>query len=445
MPSAALHAPGLGPLTTMPSGRNTQRNDPPPPCRGGARLEPMSPENKKYQISRRLSKTTEPSKSAGAHKRPSYLVLVLFLMSIVQLLFGYLLLPSLSSNDNRGEDHHPKSSIGAVLSKQIPGDETLTVSHSKPTPMDPDALDCRAFLLQYRAGNVTDMERPDPWEKSYVTRTTTPKPFYWSLHSPELDKARASSWEKGQFYEKLLTKEISRTFDEKSERNEESIFLDVGGNVGWFSLVAAAHGASKVYMFEPNPVNLVRVCESLSLNDWLRDDRGRDVFVPILKGVSDKVSTQKLYQTDPANPGKHSFSTRHRHNDVVGEFDLVTLDSFAERHGWFDSRPSVGFFKLDVEGYEPRVVAGAQKLFESGIVDLFGMELKRKILESKKHAMMRVLFEAGYELYKHGGYDGPRKVIRTKYENYTALVEDIVRGKYDENLLFRRKGFIKLI
>merc|ERR1711966_362340 len=359
-------------------------------------------------------------KSAGAHKRPSYLVLVLFLMSIVQLLFGYLLLPSLSSNDNRGEDHHPKSSIGAVLSKQIPVDETLTVSHSKPTPMDPDALDCRAFLLQYRAGNVTDMERPDPWEKSYVTRTTTPKPFYWSLHSPELDKARASSWEKGQFYEKLLTKEISRTFDEKSERNEESIFLDVGGNVGWFSLVAAAHGASKVYMFEPNPANLVRVCESLSLNGWLHEDRGRDVVVPIPKGVSDKASKEHLYRVKSENPGAYSFSNQFTKNESVGEIEMVTLDSFAESRGWFESKPSIGFFKLDVEGYELHVIMGAKKLFKSGLIDLFVMELKEEIEERDKYAMIQVIFNSGYDLYKHGGVLGPTKKVSDKYENYTA-------------------------
>ena len=285
------------------------------------------------------------------------------------------------------------------------------------------------------------MERPGGWDKSYVTRSThVPKPFYWSLHSPELDKIRKESFERGRYYEKILTKEVVKKFDAKSRQDKESFFLDVGGNIGWFSLVAAAHGASKVYMFEPNPANLVRVCESLSLNGWLHEDRGRDVVVPIPKGVSDKASKEHLYRVNSENPGAYSFSNQFTKNESVGEIEMVTLDSFAESRGWFESKPSIGFFKLDVEGYELHVIMGAKKLFKSGLIDLFVMELKEEIEERDKYAMIQVIFNSGYDLYKHGGVLGPTKKVSDKYENYTALAKDIIRRKDKYNLLFRRRG-----
>ena len=81
------------------------------------------------------------------------------------------------------------------------------------------------------------------------------------------------------------------------QAGKESIFLDVGGNIGWFTLLAKAHGASKVYTFEPNPVNVVRVCESLKLNGW------EDDVDLMMVGVSDEDGKQPLFRVDVDNPG----------------------------------------------------------------------------------------------------------------------------------------------
>ena len=125
------------------------------------------------------------------------------------------------------------------------------------------------------------MQSREGFEKSFVTRTNTPTPFYWSTHKADLDAIRSSSYEQGEYYEKQLTKRISETFDKI--QGTESIFLDVGGNVGWFSLFAAAHGASKVYTFEPNPSNVVCICESITLNKW------QESVDLMMIGVSDEI------------------------------------------------------------------------------------------------------------------------------------------------------------
>ena len=56
-------------------------------------------------------------------------------------------------------------------------------------------------------------------------------------------------------------------------------------------------------MFEPNPANIVRICESLALNGW-KDSDSVDLM---MMGVSDEVGTKALYKTDSTNPGSFSF------------------------------------------------------------------------------------------------------------------------------------------
>lgn len=293
-------------------------------------------------------------------------------MAIAQFYGNTLILSSTTVDcTNDGSDKKSNTSIDNASSSLLKttGSDMLSNKTSQESSqnedgiIDSDGVDCRSFLEDFRNGKIEEMERIPGWEKSFVTRTITPKPFYWSTHKSELDAARATSYQKGMYYEKQLSARIQEVFDAKDAEGKESIFLDVGGNIGWFSLLAAAHGATKVYTFEPNPANVVRICESLSLNNWLRDDRSKDLVVPIAKGVGSEAATLKLHIVQEGNPGSYSFS-KNRGKGSVGEIDIVTLDDFAERHGWFESKPSIGFFKLDVEGYEPPILQGAKKAFQ---------------------------------------------------------------------------------
>jgi len=51
---------------------------------------------------------------------------------------------------------------------------------------------------------------------------------------------------------------------------------------------------------------------------------------------------------------------------VGGLIELITLDSFADQQGWFESGPSIGFLKIDVEHFEAEAIEGTQKLLGAG-------------------------------------------------------------------------------
>ena len=61
--------------------------------------------------------------------------------------------------------------------------------------------------------------------------------------------------------------------------------LDIVGNIGWLSLLAAAHGV-EVFTFEPSIVNMVQFCESQVINQWaVPSNQGTDQIQSFLKGV----------------------------------------------------------------------------------------------------------------------------------------------------------------
>jgi len=196
------------------------------------------------------------------------------------------------------------------------------------------------------------------------------------------------------------------------------------------------------------------------LNDWwIRDDPSKNIGVLIAKGVSDSVGTLELYRADESNPGSYTFDKeiainnampsghegdltpeqrlKYMESAVVGKIDLVTLDSFAESHGWFESRPSIGFFKLDVEGFELKVIQGAKKLLESRLVELLAMEMKPEKAKGDKVMIVNAICNAGYDLHMDGGWMGPTKLVTKKYTECEEMVDDISNNTYRENLMFR--------
>lgn len=326
------------------------------------------------------------------------------------------------------------------------------LKQTSPTaPVDPEVTNCRDLLEKFKAKEI-DIINNHPERnllyESYSRLTNTTKPFYVATHHRDIDHIRSDVMKYGFYYERQLTERVIEIFEEKAKRNEKSIFLDVGGNIGWFSLVAAQHGASQVYTFEPNLMNTVRFCESLSLNNWLRDEPAENFVFPISKGAGDTNTALHLRNTgnDSSNPGSFSFygdsKRREREAEKISEvpIEVTTLDSFAERHGWFKTRPSIGLFKLDVELFELKVMQGARKLLSSGLVEKIAMELKSYHPQEAKTGILHILFESNYEMYMHGKWMGPHEHVTKTYSDWKELLEDINKDMYGENVMFRRKN-----
>lgn len=133
------------------------------------------------------------------------------------------------------------------------------------------------------------------------------------------------------------------------------VVVDVGANIGHFTLVAAKAVGSEghVYAFEPVPALFAELAENVHIN-------GLDNTTLVQAALGETEAVANLY-THRRNPGGHSLSESNV-SDGIGEILSVetrTLDQFARER--LDGRP-VRLIKIDVEGSEGAVIKGAQEV-----------------------------------------------------------------------------------
>ncbi len=407
------------------------------------------------------------------------LVIPCLLASLI-LFISYKFVNDLDSNTNENDNknHNNITSSNQKFKKSFytsTDPYSNNVNHSsnqqQPHHYPEGTANCHKILSQFRKNKIKVAENTNSFDyrRSFVVLSNTPNPFYVATHDAKIDDTRAYIFIKHEYYEKKLSSFIQQYFDKKREEGKESIFVDVGANIGWFSLLAASHGASKVYAFEPNLQNMIRFCESLSLNRWLLDDRSYDddqedvQIIPITKGVGETEEQKTMYAVRDVNPGTFSFNKSYARRfpvkdkdgnelkdengdpvldlKVIDTFDIITLDSFAESQGWFESKPSIGILKIDVEKFEKEVFEGGQKLLKSHLVEMISFELKGFEPTDRKQRIIQILVESGYDLYMHGQAYGPNNVVEKVYDTWQDMAVDFEKGAkvYGHNLIFRRK------
>ncbi|KAI7846166.1 hypothetical protein COHA_000336 [Chlorella ohadii] len=144
----------------------------------------------------------------------------------------------------------------------------------------------------------------------------------------------------------------------KQQGSSGVVLLDVGANVGWFTLQAAAMGYH-VLAVEPMPRNQGALRRTLCENQKLAE---KVTLIP--KGLSDKPRKCQLYvlksnkgNGTPVCEGAAFANLKDSPEyELAGEFPLTTLDEVFK--GTMEALADrVQVVKIDVEGFEPQVYA----------------------------------------------------------------------------------------
>lgn len=159
------------------------------------------------------------------------------------------------------------------------------------------------------------------------------------VHPEDMGMARAFLLQRGQ-WEDAETRVLS------SFLKEGMTFVDVGANLGYYTLLAArlVGSSGHVFSFEPFPANFQLLERNVNSNGY-----GNVTLIP--KAVSDR-SGKATLQIDSNSSGGHSLSHLRGGTRSIS-IETVTLDDY-----FTGNATSIDVVKTDTEGADPAVFRG---------------------------------------------------------------------------------------
>ncbi len=223
--------------------------------------------------------------------------------------------------------------------------------------------------------------------KMYVNPEGLPKSYIKTFEAYII----SDSWEE-------LTTEMF-----KKVVKEGDIVVDLGANIGYFTLLAArlVGEKGKVYAFEPEPHNYSLLCKNIEIN-------GYDNVIATQKAVSDTSGKVKFY-LDREDTGAHSIYQLDKGERFI-EIETVNLDEFFE-----DKKHPINVIKMDVEGAEMVAFSGMERIIRENkdlkmFVEFYFPGIKRAGGSPEEFAR-RLLEDYQFSVLAIGDYTKDRKSV----------------------------------
>ena len=138
--------------------------------------------------------------------------------------------------------------------------------------------------------------------------------------------------------------------------SERTVFVDVGANIGYFSMLAARQKACRVLAIEPTPVTYDMLRRNIEHNLFA------DVIEPLNIALGDKECTAKFVcSLGPKNHIEYEIDNVHRNLPTI-DVNVTTLDSLLKDR---DDIDTIDIVKVDIEGAEYGFLQGAKKTLET--------------------------------------------------------------------------------
>jgi FkbM family methyltransferase len=199
----------------------------------------------------------------------------------------------------------------------------------------------------------------------------------------------------GEFYEPEVSYFITNVLE------EGDTFIDVGGHVGYFSMLAAHAVGSEghVYTFEPEPRNAAHIREHIVLNgvanvELFEEALGDEEGEAELHVNADNTGGHALWDV-----GAHPFNAQSRVHHEVKMVRRGTLGQLLARTT--DQR--VRLVKVDAEGSELKILKGAMLLLMARKVPYVICEINEFALQkmgATGQGMRAFMQACGYGCYR---------------------------------------------
>ena len=224
-----------------------------------------------------------------------------------------------------------------------------------------------------------------------LTRPDGPRPVRLSLDRAQYSQQIMLEYlDAGRLYEAETCAYLG------SVLQDGDVFLDVGAHVGWFSMFAAAlvGPSGQVWSFEANAANHAHLVQHVALNEFGQ-------VHPIHAAVGEAAAVLPMLRRAD-NDGGHAL--RPDLGTVLERLDDPAFDATwcTSLDGFFGDRnlPPVRAIKIDVEGFELRVLRGARSFLARHAVPVVIAEINHPCLAiagTDEHELRAFMDGLGYD------------------------------------------------
>ena len=178
----------------------------------------------------------------------------------------------------------------------------------------------------------------------------------------------------------------------REEIHEGDIVIDVGANIGYYTLIFAqlVGSSGKVFAFEPESKNFEILKKNIEINNYPN-------IVAEQKIVSDKSGIVKLFIAEHGIVG-HRINQEKSSQKFI-EVESIILDNYIKKLN-LDNK--INFIKIDVEGSEPKVLEGTKEIIQKSNQLKIFTEFNRESVEEygiEPKEMIDLFYRNGFKIY----------------------------------------------
>lgn len=202
-----------------------------------------------------------------------------------------------------------------------------------------------------------------------------------------LDKRDSLGLSVRGIYEPFETETVQK------EIKEGDIVLDIGANIGYYTLIFAkiVGENGKIFAFEPDPTNFLLLKKNVEINGY------KNVIL-IEKAVFNKTEKARLYLSDNTAIDHRIYNPIYKNENRKSiNVEAICIDNYFENYAG-----KIDFIKMDIQGAEASAFQGMSNLLKKNdaikiITEFFPNGLKAAGTSSEEY--LKLLTDSDFKLY----------------------------------------------